>query len=109
MCVPLYKVLNLLTLIELYIFQRVPSTMTMTIGTRHIHQSSERAPQGDSNCSGHSNCLKRVSHKQRSEGGGREGGLITSRADCHLKRERLASQLVSAVGVRTPFLTAESR
>jgi hypothetical protein len=109
MCVPLYKVLNLLTPIELYIFQHVPSTMITTIGPRQIHQSSERAPQGDSNCSGHSNYLKRVGHEQLSEGGGREGGLKTSWADCHLRGGRLASQLVSAVGVKTPFLKAESR
>lgn len=109
MCVPLYKVLNLLTFIELYIFQHVPSTMTTTMGTRQFHHSSERSPQGDSNCSGQSNSLKRAGHKQWSEGGGRKGSLKTSRADCHLKRERLASQLVSTVGVRTRFLTVESR
>lgn len=109
MCVPLYKVLKLLTPVELYIFQHVPSTMTMAMGTRQIHLSSERAPQGDSNCSGQSNCLKRVGHKQWSEGGAKGRGLKTSRADCHLKRERFASQLVSTVGVRTRFLTVEFR
>jgi hypothetical protein len=75
MCVPFYKVLNLLTPIELYIFQHVPSTMTTTMGTRQIHHSSEKKPEGDSNCSGQSKCLKRVGHKQRSEGGGKGGGL----------------------------------
>jgi hypothetical protein len=109
MCEPLYKVLNLLTPVELYVFQHVPSTKTTTMGTRQIHHPSERAPQGYSNCSGQSNCLKRMGHKQWSEGGGREGDLKTSRADCRPKRERLASQLVSTVGVRTRFLTAESR
>lgn len=72
MCVLLYKVLNLLTPIALYIFQHVPSTKTRTVGTRQIQHSSERAPEGDSNCSGQSNCLREwVINDGQEEGEGR--------------------------------------
>jgi hypothetical protein len=72
-CASLESIIQyLLTRIELYIFQLVPSTKTMTMVTRQIHHSPEREPQGDSNCSGQSNCLKKVGHKHWS-GGGRWG------------------------------------
>ena len=86
--------------------------MTTTMDKRQIRHSSVKAPQGDSNCSGQSKCLKRGGQKQKPVGGGKGGmevGLKTSRADCHLKRESLSLQLVSTVGVRTRFLTVESR